>query len=300
MVARQIVLDFGPPAGPPRSAPSSDGRRPPEAVRESVEASEADAVRSALAEPERTRPELRAASPAPTAPPRANAAAKNQASEQLESALREALPVPVRVTLTDNRRTMISLQRRPRAMHVRLHHMFASADATTLQALGLYLAEADRDAARQIGRFIEQHRQVIRRRSVRPLQLSTRGEHHDLLQIYAEVNARYFGSAVEAQITWSRDGKARRESARSIKLGSYTARDKLIRVHPALDAEFVPRFFVEYIVYHEMLHHVLPARRAGRRRCLHGADFVAREREFERFEEALEWERKNLDRLLCR
>jgi hypothetical protein len=185
-------------------------------------------------------------------------------------------------------------------MHVRLHHMFASADATTLEALGLYLAQADREAAQQIGRFIEQHRQSIRNRTARPLQLSTTGLHHDLLEIYSDINARYFSGAVEAHITWSRDGKARRRSARSIKLGSYTARDKLIRVHPALDAEFVPRFFVEYIVYHEMLHHVLPARRAGRRRCLHGADFMARERNFERFEEALEWERNNLDRLLCR
>jgi predicted metal-dependent hydrolase len=115
------------------------------------------------------------------------------------------------------------------------------------------------------------------------------------------VNARYFASRVETKISWSRDHQLRtRRRLRSIKLGSYTARDKLIRVHPALDAAFVPRFFVEYIVYHEMLHHVLPPRRSGKRRSLHGPEFQAREKDFEQFEAALQWERENLERLLSR
>ena len=222
------------------------------------------------------------------------------ADTPLEAALRVALALPVRITLTDNRRTMISLERGPRAVSVRLHHMFASADAGTLEALGLYLAHADRDAAQEIGRFIERNRTRIRDRRTRLVQLSAVGLHHDLTAIYREVNTRYFGGRVEAKITWSRDAQLRRRHARSIKLGSYTARDKLIRVHPALDAEFVPRFFVEYIVYHEMLHHVLPPRRSGKRRSLHGPEFQARERDFEQFEAALRWERENLIRLLSR
>jgi predicted metal-dependent hydrolase len=223
------------------------------------------------------------------------------ANAQLEAALRGELSQPVRVTLTDNRRTMISLERRPRLLHVRLHHMFAAADPGTLRALALYLASADRGAAQHIGRYIEQHRTSIRGRSVRPVQLSSAGLHHNLHEIYQAVNAAYFESRVEAKISWSRDMPLRRRRARSIKLGSYTSRDKLIRVHPALDAEYVPRFFVEYIVYHEMLHHVLPPLRTGKkRRSLHGPEFQARERDFAEYEAALQWERDNLDRLLSR
>lgn len=228
-------------------------------------------------------------------------AAAPVANTPLEAALRAALDLPVRVTLTDNRRTMISLERSARVVHVRLHHMFAQADPQTLQALGAYLAHADRDAAQHIGCYIERHRTSIRSRKSRPVSLSAVGLHHNLLDIYRDVNAQYFGARVEANITWSRDAQpARGRRARSIKLGSYTARDKLIRVHPALDAAFVPRFFVEYIVYHEMLHHVMPPSRAGKRRSLHGPDFQARERNFEQFEAALRWEQENLDRLLSR
>jgi hypothetical protein len=222
------------------------------------------------------------------------------AHAQLEATLRGELALPIRVTLTDNRRTMISLERRPRVMHVRLHHMFAAADPGTLRALALYLASADRGAAQHIGRFIEQHRTSIRGRSVRPLQLSSVGLHHNLHEIFESVNAEYFENRVAAKISWSRDMPLRRRRARSIKLGSYTARDKLIRVHPALDADYVPRYFVEYIVYHEMLHHVMPPLRSGKRRSLHGPEFQARERDFVHYEAALQWERDNLDRLLSR
>jgi hypothetical protein len=49
-----------------------------------------------------------------------------------------------------------------------------------------------------------------------------------------------------------------------------------------------------------MLHHVLPPRRSGKRRSLHGPEFQARERDFEQFGAALQWERENLSRLLSR
>jgi predicted metal-dependent hydrolase len=102
-------------------------------------------------------------------------------------------------------------------------------------------------------------------------------------------------------VTWARSHTARASaSRRSIKLGSYTSRDRLIRVHPALDAAFVPRFFVEYIVYHEMLHHVLPPRLLNGRRELHGPAFLARERQFHDYQAALRWERENLRKLLKR
>jgi predicted SprT family Zn-dependent metalloprotease len=283
-VARQIALDFGPAASSRTDEPSAAA---PLGANTAECATGAAALDGAEAPPLAPTP-----APAETGP--------RPETAQLEAALQPLLPVPVRVTLTDNRRTMISLSRRTHTMHVRLHHMFAEADHATVRALGLYLCDADRDAARQIGRYIDQHRTRIRRRSGPAPALTTGGLHHDLARIYAEVNAQYFAGAVDAQISWSRDNRTQTRSARSIKLGSYLARDRLIRVHPALDAAFVPRFFVEYIVYHEMLHHVVPARRAGRRRSLHGPEFRTRERALARFDDALCWERENLERLLKR
>jgi hypothetical protein len=60
----------------------------------------------------------------------------------------------------------------------------------------------------------------------------------------------------------------------------------------------VPRYFVSYIVYHELLHHLIPAVRVAGRAVLHPAEFSRREQEFRHYERAITWEQKNIERLL--
>lgn len=252
--------------------------------------------------PERSAARMSSETAAPSLEPDQHEAVSASArAGELERALRTRVGLPLRLTITDNRRTMLSLKRRrsTEGVEVRLHHMFLHGDAPLWSALSDYLFDGDRAAAQTIARYIERHRERIRREQRRPIALYTTGAHHDLAEIYAKVNRQYFDARVEAHITWGRDpGKHHRRSRRSIKLGSYTSRDRLIRVHPALDAAFVPRYFVEYIVYHEMLHHVLPPKTQSGRRELHGPVFKAREREFQDYDAALRWEREHLDRLL--
>jgi hypothetical protein len=73
----------------------------------------------------------------------------------------------------------------------------------------------------------------------------------------------------------------------------------VIRIHPLLDQPFVPRWFLEYVLYHEMLHSVVPDEvdSAGRRR-IHTAKFYRRERAFPRYRRARRWESENLARFL--
>jgi hypothetical protein len=86
---------------------------------------------------------------------------------------------------------------------------------------------------------------------------------------------------------------------KSIKMGSYSADSKVIRIHPALDQPVVPRYFVEWIVFHEMLHHVYRTRRGeDGRRCVHPPEFIEHERRFHDYKRAQAWEDENLDLLL--
>jgi predicted metal-dependent hydrolase len=115
--------------------------------------------------------------------------------------------------------------------------------------------------------------------------------------MYDELNERYFGNKIEAAITWGpRTGRPRRRN--SIKMGSYSVEDRLIRIHRSLDRAFVPRYFVEWIVFHEMLHQVHDIKVKNGRREFHSKAFMADEAQFHRYEEARAWERKHLDALL--
>jgi len=123
------------------------------------------------------------------------------------------------------------------------------------------------------------------------------GRYHDLEAILAALCARFFPESAGVTIRWGRwSGRTR---TRSIRFGAYLPGQQLIRIHPALDQDFVPRFFVEFIVYHELLHHVLPPRRVNGRYQIHSPAFRQHERQFPAYAEAMLWRKRSLRRLLA-
>ncbi len=221
------------------------------------------------------------------------------ARQQLERAVRKTLGRRIELAITDNRRTMISTREMHGTLLVRVHHMFLDADLFTQQALGRYLRFGDRAASNIIGAYIEANQQRIRPLRVRQETLRTAGRRHDLSAIFNRLNDTYFQGMVDATITWGRRTRPKDEHQRlSIKLGTYCADRKLIRIHPTLDRSWVPRYFVEYVVFHEMLHHMIPMPVRDGRRELHSLEFRENEQRYRHYARALEWEQKNVGRLL--
>ncbi|MEZ4220735.1 MAG: hypothetical protein R3B13_07370 [Polyangiaceae bacterium] len=221
------------------------------------------------------------------------------ARQALERRLETAHGAVVQLAVTDNRRRMVTRTLHRGSLRVRLHMMFLDAPERVVDALVRYVVWEDPEASALVGEFIDKN--LHRIRGVRPVtRVRTRGRVHDLESIFADVNERYFnGAASDALITWGRRTAPRESRTRhSIKLGSYSAHEKLIRVHPCLDREWVPRYFVAYIVYHELLHHLIPAARVGGRAILHSAEFQEREARFAYYQRALDWEQKHIHRLL--
>jgi hypothetical protein len=224
------------------------------------------------------------------------------ARQALERKLTAAFPGPVTLSITDNRHSIISHSAQGGVLRARIHHMFLDAPPSVIDALVRYVTRGDREASVLVGHYIEANATRLARRTSRSVPLVSKGRHHDLLAIYQEVNDRYFDGAVNALITWGTKVAPRAGATRpkrsTIKLGSYNAIDRLIRLHPALDRAWVPRYFVAFIVYHEMLHHLVPASRGPGRRLLHPPEFVEREREFRNYDRAIAWEKKHISRLL--
>jgi hypothetical protein len=229
----------------------------------------------------------------PWAPP-----ARPDNGAPLAARLATLLREPVEVELTDNAWTMVSYRRSQGRLRFRLHHMFSAASEPVVRAVANFTGRARRAAGRVIDDYIAQHRHLIKlREGRREPALQQRGAVHDLADIFAQLNSAHFAGRVLARIGWGRRAPLRKR--RSIKMGVYFHDRKLIRIHPALDDTRVPRLFVEMVVFHEMLHQVIPPRVDGEgRRCVHGAEFRAAERAFPGYEQARAWERANLGVLL--
>ena len=220
----------------------------------------------------------------------------------------------------------------PSPIHLRIHRSFAGAPDPVLRAVAAFLASAKGSAtARQALAAIREHFHHHRRpgssadlgrprdpqaggrtgpgtpgAEARRLSLCPVGDVLDLREIAADLNQRYFEGRLKVHISW---GKAAGENANpashcrrtrtaSLQLGSYSYEDRLIRVHRVLDRPSVPRYVVESVVYHELLHADLPPVTRGGRRYFHTPEFRRRERYFRHFERADCWVRDNLHQLL--
>jgi hypothetical protein len=109
---------------------------------------------------------------------------------------------------------------------------------------------------------------------------SARGSYYDLDSIFESLNLRFFGGMqARPKMSWSQ------RRARNL-LGHYDPAHNAIIVSRIFDHPRVPRYAVEYIVYHEMLHLRHPVRLNGSRRCVHSAEFHAEEKLFPELEQA--------------
>jgi len=107
------------------------------------------------------------------------------------------------------------------------------------------------------------------------------GRYFHLEVVFDALNLRFFGGLLgRPDLTWSEHHAKR-------SLGHYDAAHNTIVVSRVFDRPSSPRYALEYVLYHEMLHLKHPVRTRGLRRCVHSREFKAEESRFPQLTEAL-------------
>jgi predicted metal-dependent hydrolase len=115
---------------------------------------------------------------------------------------------------------------------------------------------------------------VVRQMRGRKRILSAKGTAYNLEEIFEDLNRRFFGGLLaRPQLTWS-PRRSRRQ------LGHFDPAHNAIVISRLFDSPEVPRYLVEYIMYHEMLHLKHPVEYRSHRRCVHTEEFRENERRF--------------------
>ncbi len=173
--------------------------------------------------------------------------------------------------------------------HVRISDLLEGAPASVLEAIAhillakLYRKPIAPALAARYRMYVSSRAMSGRTHRVRQMRGrkqvgSPQGRVYDLEAIFDQLNARYFhGLLGRPQMTWSRD------HARN-SLGHYDPAHNTIVISRIFDRPAVPRYAVEYLVYHEMLHLKHPVRLRGSRRCVHPRQFRAEEKLFPELE----------------
>jgi predicted metal-dependent hydrolase len=168
---------------------------------------------------------------------------------------------------------------------VRLSDLLEGAPETVVRAIAhillakMYRKPIDRGLAARYRKYIGSHEVARKAHLVRQMRGrkrldSPRGRFYDLDSIFEDLNRRFFhGLMGRPQMSWS-PTKTRRV------LGHYDPAHNAIVISRIFDDPAIPRYVVEYIVYHEMLHLKYPVRLRGSRRCVHSEEFQAEEKLF--------------------
>ena len=224
-----------------------------------------------------------------------------------ESLFTEELACPVRVVYGRSRTTPVhargvKIDGSP-GLQVRLHRMFSTAPGPIRDDLARWLRVGRRaqKACERLDQWIELSLAALPKKTRRPPTPKPAGLAHDLSVLSEPLWDGVFGEdfleGPRPTLTW---GQRRASSSRhSLRLGSYDPELNSVRIHPVLDQDGVPEWFVRYVLMHEILHAALPPRQgSGRRWIHHGPEFQARERAYGDYGRALEWEADNLPGLI--
>ncbi|MGC2164322.1 MAG: M48 family peptidase [Silvibacterium sp.] len=198
-------------------------------------------------------------------------------------------PIDVRFYRFTSLNTTIRL--REGRIKVHLSDILEGAPETVLRAIAhillakLYRKPIDAAHANRYRRFTSSEAVVrqserIRQTRGRKRVSTAKGAHYDLDEIFDTLNTRFFhGLMGRPQLTWSE------HSARRL-LGHYDAAHNTIMVSRVFDRRNTPRYAVEYLMYHEMLHLRHPVKAKNGRRCVHSREFQAEENLFPELDQA--------------
>jgi predicted metal-dependent hydrolase len=199
-------------------------------------------------------------------------------------------PIEVRLRRFTSLNTTIRL--REGSIHVSLSDLLEGAPESVVRAIAhillakLYKRPIDAAQNLRYKRFassaaVTRQTELIRHTRGSKRFTGPEGRFYHLEEVFDSLNTRFFNGLLgRPELTWSEHHSKR-------ALGHYDAAHNTIVVSRVFDRPSSPRYAIEYLLYHEMLHLKHPVRMRGLRRCVHSREFKAEEALFPQLTQAL-------------
>ncbi len=220
--------------------------------------------------------------------------------ERLHAELSARCPT-CRLRLNRNGKTMLSLRGRPGASVVSVHvGLLDHPDALTdlpewIASNGRRTSPRLRHALQEVWRDQRQHH--LAAIPVALPDLDYLPTPFNLAALFDHIHTTWFVHLSKPAIHWGRNSPRRRRLS-SIRFACYRSRPQpAIVVNPRLGQPWVPRIFLEHVLYHELCHHA-QANAPIRGEPPHSRRFRQWESQYPHHEIARAWEKVNLERFL--
>ncbi len=180
-------------------------------------------------------------------------------------------------------------------IHVRIANHFVSVPREILSVLGLILLgklfryKIDRALTRTYRAYVEKHIMPYReRKASKPSpRYTANGSVYDLDEMFDRLNRIYFDAKLKKPLLgWSLNKSYTR-------LGFYSEERSLLVVSRIFDSRKTPEEVVQFLLYHEMLHILIPVTKKKGYRRIHPPEFRRLEKAFPDFASIQKWIDKN-------
>jgi hypothetical protein len=195
----------------------------------------------------------------------------------------------VSLIVTDNSTSLLSTKTKGKSVSVRLHWMFLHADSNVIREISAFIKNG-KNKTPLLSEYIRKNDICLKIKSQKTPLVRAQGRYHNLQELFTSVNDEYFDGTITALITWGR--KNPKWSVRKRMLGSFCRNTNIIRINPVLDRKSIPQYIISFVIYHEMLHSVMPVEKKNGRRLIHTAEFRRREQLFKDYKKAAAWEKR--------
>ena len=213
--------------------------------------------------------------------------------DTIKGNLEKMTGMPISLAITDNSASVISIKAKGNSISVRMHWMFLNAPDDVIREIAGFI-KTKKSHAPLVRKFINENQAFLKKKERFSGQqtIRTQGKYADIKKLFDDLNKEYFGGEIKAVISWGKGNLQRKVRKRT--LGSYCGHANAIRISPVLDRRNVPRYFLQYVIYHEMLHSAIGEEKKNGRRAVHTFEFRRQERLFKEYEKAIAWEGKKI------
>jgi len=208
----------------------------------------------------------------------------------LKKFLEEKTDKKIHIEVSKDRRNLVQIITKQDEKIVKIHQNLVNAPHPIIRAIADFIAGKEkRKNKKTIVEYARKNPQIFSKQ--RKMNIDVTGKFYNLKQVFDKINEQFFnGFLSSVNISFGKRYYSKRH--RSIVFGNYCPETNLIRINRSLDSDSVPEFFLEYIVFHEMLHAYLYLLDSGS--TGHTKKFKMMEKELPNLEKAEKWKRENL------
>jgi predicted metal-dependent hydrolase len=203
--------------------------------------------------------------------------------KDLEKKFEDFLGTSVEIKITENTTSLISVAKKIDKIIIKMNKNFLHADEGVFSDILSFVKNGDKNTP-NLRNFIKSNLHLLKKNGQK-LNIRTKGKIYNLEEIFELLNKKYFENSLRTKITW---GKVKNGFVKKRILGSYDQINDIIRINPVLDRPSIPFYYIYFVVYHEVLHAFLK----NTEKRWHGKKFKSFEKNFEYYEEAIKWEKR--------